>query len=364
METLNDILSSLDMNDVMSAMGIHVREEPQEEAQQADAQEEAPVETLSDDDFNDILSDYSSRAAAESTAGESEGPAGEQDEPQDSESDYQEGEGPADAPQEDDGQEGLHEPEAEPEQKVLLPLNSPTLLMDESTSRFSGTEWYNEIRKTNIILAGLGGIGSHVALNLARMVPASLTLYDDDKVDVTNMSGQLYGWTDVGHRKVDAVASAISTYTSATNIRAIPRMFTSSTEPGDIMICGFDSMEARECFFLSWIGHVHSLPEEQRKHCLFMDGRLSLTVLQVLCITGDDEYNMDRYKDEFLFSSSEAEHTVCSMKQTTYLASMIGAVMVNLFTNFVANTLSPVIPYSLPFFTEYDAQYMIFRKEN
>jgi hypothetical protein len=49
------------------------------------------------------------------------------------------------------------------------------------------------------------------------------------------------------------------------------------------------------------------------------------------------------------------------MKQTTYLACMIGSIMTNLFTNWAANLLDPIIPYDLPFFTEYDAQNMIFK---
>jgi hypothetical protein len=72
---------------------------------------------------------------------------------------------------------------------------------------------------------------------------------------------------------------------------------------------------------------------------------------------------MARYSNNYLFSDDEADETVCSMKQTTYLACMIGSLMTNLFTNFVANLLNPVIPYDLPFFTEYDAQNMIFKTE-
>lgn len=41
----------------------------------------------------------------------------------------------------------------------LLPLNSKSLDFDESTSRFSGAEWYNAIQESKVILAGLGGIG-------------------------------------------------------------------------------------------------------------------------------------------------------------------------------------------------------------
>lgn len=50
-------------------------------------------------------------------------------------------------------------PSTNAESYPTIPLNSPTLLLDESTTRFSGAEWYNEIQKKNIIIAGCGGIG-------------------------------------------------------------------------------------------------------------------------------------------------------------------------------------------------------------
>lgn len=245
-----------------------------------------------------------------------------------------------------------------------IPLNSPTLLIDESTTRFSGAEWFTEIQKARIIVAGIGGIGSNVAFQLARMIPANLTLYDDDTVEMVNMAGQLFSSKDIGEAKVNAIANMIYNYTSMRQVFTIKDKFTSDKEAGDIMICGFDNMRARATFFSSWVGHLKDKTEEERKKCLYLDGRLSIDTLQILCITGDDHYNIDRYKKEFLFSDSMADATVCSMKQTTYLACMIGSLMVNLFTNFIANSLNPIIPYDLPFFTEYDAQNMIFKTES
>lgn len=245
-----------------------------------------------------------------------------------------------------------------------IPLNSPTLLIDESTTRFSGAEWFTEIQKARIIVAGIGGIGSNVAFQLARMIPANLTLYDDDTVEMVNMAGQLFSSKDIGEAKVNAIANMIYNYTSMRQVFTIKDKFTSDKEAGDIMICGFDNMRARATFFSSWIGHLKDKTEEERKKCLYLDGRLSIDTLQILCITGDDDYNIERYKKEFLFADSMADATVCSMKQTTYLACMIGSLMTNLFTNFIANTLNPVIPYDLPFFTEYDAQNMLFKTES
>ena len=245
-----------------------------------------------------------------------------------------------------------------------IPLNSPTLLIDESTSRFSGAEWFNEIQKARIIVAGCGGIGSNLIFQLARMVPANITIYDDDAVEMVNMAGQLYSYSDMGKAKVDAIADMITSYSSMRQVNAIKEKFTSLTEAGDIMMCGFDNMSARKTFFNSWYEHIKNKSKEERTRCLLLDGRLSMDTLQIFCIRGDDTYNINRYQSDFLFSDYLADATVCSMKQTTYLACMIGSLMVNLFTNFVANSLNPVIPYDLPFFTEYDAQNMIFKTES
>ena len=245
-----------------------------------------------------------------------------------------------------------------------LPLNSPSLLVDEATTRFSGASWFDEIQKSRVIIAGIGGIGSNVAFQLARMAPANITLYDEDIVERVNMAGQLYSTNDIGQRKVDAIASMISAYTLAKQVNAVPSKFTDNTEAGDIMICGFDNMAARKTFYNSWKRHVQTLTPDSRAKCLFLDGRLSIDTLQIFCIQGNDKVSMDRYETEFLFSDFQAEHTVCSMKQTTYLACMIGSLMVNLFTNFIANSLNPIIPYDLPFFTEYDSPNMLFKTQS
>lgn len=250
----------------------------------------------------------------------------------------------------------IHTPE-----EVIPPL-SQTLSVDESTARFSSAIWYEEIRKKTIVLAGLGGIGSYVSFLLSRMHPRSMFIFDDDRVEVVNMAGQLYQLSDVGKFKVDAAATAARNYASYASIFAIREKFTESTNAADIMICGFDSMSARKTFFDSWVAHVNSKPEEERKHCLFIDGRLAAEEFQVLCIRGDDSYNIGRYSNDFLFSDEEADETLCSYKQTTYMANMIGSIMVNLFTNFVANEITENLR-DLPFLTSYSADSMLFKTE-
>ena len=377
-----------DIDDILSGLGMNTPTQPPTETPSS---EETSNDTFSEEDIDDILEDngFQGEGSEEElennsyneNQGEDNDIAIEQEDPNylnalanaEQEEDYE----PDYEPEEEDTdslgeareefnqamEEHLEQEQQEVPEDAKIPLNSPTLLIDESTSRFSGAEWFNEIQKSRIIVAGCGGIGSNLIFQLARMIPANITIYDDDMVEMVNMAGQLFSYNDIGKSKVDAIADMITSYTSMRQINAIKAKFTDLTEAGDIMMCGFDNMRARRTFFESWYDHISKKPMEERAKCLLLDGRLSMDTLQVLCIRGDDTYNINRYQSEFLFSDFRADRTVCSMKQTTYLACMIGSLMVNLFTNFVAGQLNPIIPYDLPFFTEYDAQNMIFKTE-
>ncbi len=244
-----------------------------------------------------------------------------------------------------------------------IPINSGSLLIDESTSRFSSAIWYNKIQEKVIILAGVGGIGSYVGFLLSRMKPAALFMYDPDIVETVNMSGQLYSKANIGAYKVSALSEMISIYSDYNSIFAIPERFDETCEASDIMICGFDNMDARRVFFNKWVNHVNNKPEIEKSNCLYIDGRLAAEEFQIFCIKGDDKFNINRYKKEFLFSDLEADETVCSYKQTTFMANMIASVMVNLFVNFVANQCNPLIDRDLPFYTTYNAETMYYKTE-
>lgn len=244
-----------------------------------------------------------------------------------------------------------------------IPTNSGSLLVSESTSRFSSAIWYENIQNKTVILAGVGGIGSYVAFLLARMKPASMFIYDNDIVEAANMSGQLYGNSDLGRPKVSAISEMIRNYADYNSVFAVPERFTIESEASDIMICGFDNMTARRAFFTKWLRHVNSKPENERGKCLFIDGRLAAEEFQVLCIKGDDQFNIDRYGADFLFTDAEADETICSYKQTTFCANMIASYMVNLFVNFCANQCNPLIDRDLPFLTTYNAETMYLKTE-
>ena len=244
-----------------------------------------------------------------------------------------------------------------------IPENSKTIEVDDYTSRFSGANWYDEIQSKTIIIAGCGGIGSNTVFQIARMKPYNIIIYDNDTIETGNISGQLFKISQVGEFKVNAISSIIRNFSNYYSVRAFNELYSYSSVKSSIMICGFDNMKARKIFFDNWLAYVRTMNEKDRKYCLFIDGRLSFDTIQVFAITGDDTFNIQRYSKDFLFSDKEADETVCSLKQTTYLACMIASIITNNLVNFCANLVTGFNINSVPFLTEYDSNNMYLKTE-
>lgn len=237
-------------------------------------------------------------------------------------------------------------------------LNAET--SHETTARFSSAEWFEAVQQSTILIAGVGGIGSWLSLLISRMKPRNILLMDNDTVETVNMSGQLFRTSDVGKLKVDALSDTLKEYSAYYNVMSIGSHFTEESEAYNIMICGFDNMAARKLYFRKWFDRVKSLPREERSKCLFIDGRLNAEKFQVISIIGTDYYGMKKYVQDFLFEDSEVAEALCSFKQTTYCAAMIGAFMCNTLVNFLCDSIArPVL-----FFQEYDAETMSLRQES
>lgn len=227
------------------------------------------------------------------------------------------------------------------------PINYNTMLESMTTARFNSAEWFSEISSKDVLIGGVGGIGSWLAFLLARTNVRSLRLYDPDSVEQVNMAGQFFSSHDISLNKTYAVQYHLRTFADFYKVYCHNRAVTSD-DYASIMMCGFDNMVARKEFFESWISHDTN-PEDS----LLIDGRLSAECFQVFCIQKDDPKAIDVYRDKYLFSDSEADATVCSYKQTSFMSNMIAATMVNLFVNWCACKAGGFRP--VPFFVEFDA---------
>lgn len=249
--------------------------------------------------------------------------------------------------------------EREPE----MPANQPFKL-DEirvNTSRFSSAVWFNKIQEQTIIVGGQGGISSWFTFLAARMFPRSIYTFDPDRVELVNLAGQLFSMNDVGNYKGDAVAQTIAQFCDYRSVFSVNELYTESSTAGRVMVCGFDNMQARRVFFSNWAALVGSLEPEERKTCLFIDGRLAAESLQILCITGDASWDMTEYEEKYLFDDASADETVCSFKQTAFMANMIAGLMVNMLVNFCANLCGGC--RTIPFYTQYECDQFYLKLE-
>ena len=68
-----------------------------------------------------------------------------------------------------------------------------------------GIEFQKKISSTTVAVCGLGGLGSNIAISLARAGIGKLILIDFDNVDITNLHRQQYKANQIGMCKTEAL---------------------------------------------------------------------------------------------------------------------------------------------------------------
>lgn len=70
-------------------------------------------------------------------------------------------------------------------------------------------EVQDQLLKGKVAIAGLGGLGSNIAVSLARAGVGRLHLIDFDEVEISNLNRQQYRIKDIGKKKTEALAEMI-----------------------------------------------------------------------------------------------------------------------------------------------------------
>ena len=69
-----------------------------------------------------------------------------------------------------------------------------------------GKALQDKLERSTVAICGLGGLGSNIAISLARARVGHLILIDFDRVDITNLHRQQYKASQIGRYKTDALA--------------------------------------------------------------------------------------------------------------------------------------------------------------
>ena len=94
------------------------------------------------------------------------------------------------------------------------------------TERLIGKDNLLKLKNKNVIVFGLGGVGSYVAEALARCGIGKMTVVDKDTVDITNINRQLYALhSTVGKNKADVAKERILDINPQCQVTPIVKMY-------------------------------------------------------------------------------------------------------------------------------------------
>lgn len=113
-----------------------------------------------------------------------------------------------------------------------------------------GKELQAKLGTATVAICGLGGLGSNIAVSLARAGIGKLILIDFDKVDISNLHRQQYKATQVGSYKTEALSDNLKEIAPYIEIEARSACITESNvaellNSADIICEAFDNPEAK-----------------------------------------------------------------------------------------------------------------------
>ena len=113
-----------------------------------------------------------------------------------------------------------------------------------------GLDLHKRFSSATIAVCGLGGLGSNIAIALARAGIGKLLLIDFDRVDITNLHRQQYKANQIGLHKADALAENLLEIAPYTEIKTVTAKITEENfadllKGADVVCEAFDNAEAK-----------------------------------------------------------------------------------------------------------------------
>ena len=104
------------------------------------------------------------------------------------------------------------------------------------TSLIVGEDGIEKLKNSNVIIFGVGGVGSFAAEAMARAGVGNLTIVDFDEVDITNINRQIPALhSTVGKSKVEVMRDRILDINPNINLKAVKKLY--NAETSDEILC-------------------------------------------------------------------------------------------------------------------------------
>lgn len=134
--------------------------------------------------------------------------------------------------------------------------NNSNLLFNQMFSKMP-ENLLSKLNDINFGIAGCGGLGSNIALTLARCGVKKIILVDFDKIEISNLNRQQYFFNDIGKFKAPTLKNIIKKINPFVEVKAIIGKINNNNifklfKKCNIVFEAFDSVEAKSLIIKSF----------------------------------------------------------------------------------------------------------------
>ena len=114
-----------------------------------------------------------------------------------------------------------------------------------------GKEGQGKLKKSRVVIAGAGGLGSPIAIYLTAAGIGMIRMIDHDQVALSNLNRQILHWEeDIGRKKVDSAKRKLRNLNSAVEIETIGETITEDNvsqlvDGCDVIVDAMDNLPTR-----------------------------------------------------------------------------------------------------------------------
>jgi len=224
-----------------------------------------------------------------------------------------------------------------------------------------------KLEQIAIIVVGVGALGRPTACLAASTGFGSVSIIDDDTVELPNLAAQGYKHKDLGKAKVSALLEELEELNPDPNYHAAEsRLNKTNTFDGIceasevnptpihnrkvVVISCVDSIEVRK---MLW-NEVKDMPQVS----LFLDGRMAGPVIQTYSVPLSDgdqlggvrtrDWYIDKYNQSLNFTSDEAFEAPCTARSLLYPCYIAAGLLIGQVSNWMRGLqVDPMISCNL-----------------
>ena len=177
-----------------------------------------------------------------------------------------------------------------------------------------------------LTVVGCGVVGSLTALACVKLGVGNLVLYDSDKVEIHNLSNQLYTKEDLDHNKAIACYEHLKHHTTDNQrILTYNQAFKEQAITTEIVLASVDTIEARETIL------KQAIVSEVCK--LYIDSRMLANNLTVFTVDLTNNQDIEAFYKDFIEDITNQEAR-CSARSVCYNGFMCASLVTSLIAKY------------------------------